>query len=92
VAAGDWIVPSGLDDGTGVALDPQGMTEDQYALVVGQAWDHAADEGVKWVRVVVGLSGHEPSALALARQVQALQLQLAEMAARLATLEAALAQ
>ena len=44
VRAGDFIVPSGLGDGVGVAAAPETISAEQFAQVVGQAWEASADE------------------------------------------------
>ena len=55
VAEGDFIIPSGLGDGTGIAIAPEMMTADEYAKVVGRAWAASKQEYVKLVNVAVGL-------------------------------------
>lgn len=56
VKSGDFIIPSGLDDGTGVAVSPEVMTADEYAKVVGRAWDTSDAALLKMVNVAVGLN------------------------------------
>ncbi|MBI4775692.1 MAG: hypothetical protein HY788_16235 [Deltaproteobacteria bacterium] len=65
VRSGDYIVPSGLDDGTGMAVSPEAMTPDLALLVVGKAWETATGEDVKPVNVAVGLHTAAPSLYAL---------------------------
>lgn len=64
VRAGDWIVPSGNDDGTGRAVSRHDLHFVEEALVVGMAWRSDASKAVKPIRVAVGLSllrpGHAP--------------------------------
>jgi hypothetical protein len=79
VSSGDFVVPSGLEDGTAVAVAPADLTLDQISRVIGQAWQGDADEGVKQVRVLVGLV--QPAAFSAA---------LAEVDTRLDALERAL--
>jgi hypothetical protein len=91
VAAGDLIVPSGLEDGTGLAVAPEAITAEQFAQAVGQAWESSPEEGVKRVLVAIGLLHHDPTVAQLAGQFAALEAENAEQDARLAALEAALA-
>lgn len=62
VKAGDYIVPSGLNDGTGIAVSPQNLTPDCYAQIVGKAWESSDDEGIKTINTVVGLQSGYPGA------------------------------
>ncbi|HEY9596607.1 MAG TPA: hypothetical protein V6D33_02945 [Cyanophyceae cyanobacterium] len=55
VQAGDYIVPSGLDDGIGIAVSTQKLNPAVYAQIVGTAWESSQEEGVKRVNVLVGL-------------------------------------
>jgi hypothetical protein len=95
VLAGDFIVPSGLGDGVGVAIAPETITAEQFAQVVGQAWEASADErGAKAVRIAVGLIRHDPSVQRLveraqtqSKKIELLELQNAALDARLTTLE-----
>ena len=61
VKAGDYIIASGLNDGTSVAVSPEEMTTRQRSLVVGQAWESSSNLGVKLVNTAVGLTlpGHQ---------------------------------
>ncbi|MFL6275304.1 MAG: hypothetical protein ACJ74G_08825 [Blastocatellia bacterium] len=75
VQEGDYIVPSGLGDGIGLAVNPNRMEFDQYRQVVGQAWDSSSEEGVKMVTVAIGFSSAAPAA-ALAALVSNQQAEL----------------
>src|SRR5262245_29118985 len=72
VTAGDFIVPSGDDDGVGIAISPQHLTPDQFSLVVGQAWESSKAPEVKKVNTLVGMS---PGSQAVANVVRAVQSQ-----------------
>jgi len=56
VKEGDYIIPSGLEDGTGIAVSPEMMTADEFLKVVGRAWSTSDSESLKLVNVVVGLN------------------------------------
>jgi hypothetical protein len=53
VRSGDYIIPSGLDDGLGVAVPQMLMTVEEYAKAVGRSWGEA-DGGL--VNIAVGLN------------------------------------
>ncbi len=55
VNKGDYIIPSGLNDGIGIPIEPYMMTIEEFAKVVGKAWEDNPDEKVKLVNVAVGL-------------------------------------
>jgi hypothetical protein len=66
VAAGDYLVPSGLDDGTAVALRASTARAEDLRHVLGQAWERSAGPGLGRVRALVGVSAAEPMAHVLA--------------------------
>ena len=78
VRAGDFVLPSGLEDGTAVAVAPQDLTLDQLTQVIGQAWAESPGPGVSQVRVLVGLV--QPAAIGAV---------VGDLDARLAALERA---
>jgi hypothetical protein len=55
VQAGDYVIPSGLNDGIGVAIAPEKLRPAQYGQIVGVASESSAEESVKKVVVEVGL-------------------------------------
>lgn len=56
VEEGDYIIPSGLDDGTGIAVSPEMMTAEEYTKVVGRAWSASDDPSTKPINVAIGLN------------------------------------
>lgn len=56
---GDYIVPSGGNDGTGRAVSPAELTAEQLPQVVGRAWADVWISRLKYVRVAVGLRPSE---------------------------------
>jgi len=84
VSAGDWIVASGLDDGTGVAVRAESLLPTQLGRVVGQALESSVHEGEHRINVAIGL-GHER---ALGDSIARLQTQNADLRAQLADVEA----
>ncbi|MBK8779307.1 MAG: hypothetical protein IPO25_18585 [Saprospiraceae bacterium] len=57
VQAGDYILPSGLNDGLGIAIDPSKLQVEDYPRIVGVAWTASDEEGYKMINVAVGLNG-----------------------------------
>ena len=64
VAVGDVIIPSGRQDGTGVARADEALSDAERRVSVGVAWEESKDESEKRVNVYVeqnkrGWNGHE---------------------------------
>ena len=59
VVSGDYIIPSGLNDGSGVAIQPNMMTIDEYTNVVGRAWGFSDVEQVKYVNTAIGFDNND---------------------------------
>ncbi len=55
VRAGDFIVPSSLNDGVGIAAAPENLSIEQSMQVAGQSWESSTEPGVKMVRIAIGL-------------------------------------
>jgi hypothetical protein len=57
VHLGDFILPSGGNNGLGIAKNPKDMSPMEYRKIVGVAWTEAkSDVGVNIVNVAVGLN------------------------------------
>ncbi|UCE19688.1 MAG: hypothetical protein JSV84_04910 [Gemmatimonadota bacterium] len=67
VKEGDYIIPSGFEDGTGVAVSPELMTAAEFSRVVGRAWSGSHAQSVKMVNVAIGLNAYDV-ALTLGKQ------------------------
>jgi hypothetical protein len=83
VQLGDFIIPSGLNDGTGIAVSPKKITPIQYSLVVGRAWEDSTQEGVKRINTVVGLPSSYPQFSELLTMMQAQQVEITNLKAEL---------
>ncbi len=81
VRAGDYILPSGREDGTGVAVAPETLAAEDVARIVGQAWEDVPGTGLHRVNVLVGLDRRD---VLIARQ----QAELERLAAEVARLQA----
>jgi hypothetical protein len=55
VNKGDYIIPSGLGDGIGIAVAPQLMTASEFSVVLGKAWEPSKDNYLNMINVAVGL-------------------------------------
>jgi hypothetical protein len=66
VVIGDYILPSGLEDGTGVALSFDDLDPKDLPRVLGRAWEASNEEGIKRVNTVLGLALGEAQAKAFA--------------------------
>ncbi len=58
VEVGDYIIPSGNNDGVGIAVNPAKMMISDYAKVVGVAWQAAKDAPLNYVNIGVGLNSN----------------------------------
>lgn len=59
VDVGDYIIPSGNNDGTGIAVKPSQMMISDFSKIVGVAWEAAKDAPINYVNVGVGLNANE---------------------------------
>jgi hypothetical protein len=102
VAAGDFILASGQNDGVGLAKAPGLMTLADLGRVVGRAWEGSTDEGVKRVNAAVGLqltvelqrlaANQEKRVTAQDQEIGTLKDRLQETATELAGMQAKIAQ
>ncbi len=62
VAAGDYILPSGNNDGFGIAVNPKDMKTGDYARIVGVAWESATgDMPFNYINTAVGINSNDLS-------------------------------
>ena len=94
VQAGDWIVATKRRDGIGVSREPARIEAAELRRVVGKALESSADESLKTVDVLVGLSHEQVLAVSLEmrkREAKKLLSQnergLSELQTRLAAVE-----
>ncbi len=66
VHAGDYIVPSGLNDGIAIAIAPEDLTTEHLDRIVGRAWTDSTNPVFDFVNVVVGVD-HQAAKHVLAR-------------------------
>jgi hypothetical protein len=88
VKAGDWILASGHDDGTGRAVGADALAPSEISQVVGRAWETSASTDRRRVLVAVGVAGATSASAAagliagLAERVAALEARLDALAAQ----------
>jgi len=60
VHVGDFILPSGFNDGTGIAVSPQRITPGQYRQIVGVAWSATpAGSKLAYINLAIGLNNND---------------------------------
>ncbi len=84
VNIGDYIIPSGLNDGTGIGVSPDQISANQYKLIVGVAWSATSvDNRVTLINLAIGLNTND-----VARVVEEQQKQISNLEQSFAQLEA----
>lgn len=68
VSLGDYIIPSGNNDGYGMAVAPSKMKIGDYKRIIGVAWEAAKDVPINYVNVAVGVGSYD-----LSQQVELLE-------------------
>ncbi len=71
---GDYILASGYHNGFGIAKNPEDMTPEDYAKVLGVAWERAEGIEMNIVNVAVGLNSNDLADL-VARQAEKIEKQ-----------------
>lgn len=62
VAVGDYILPSGNNDGYGIAVHPKKMKSGDFARIVGVAWEASTGEHpFQFINTAVGINARELS-------------------------------
>ena len=59
VKSGDYIIPSGLDDGAGIAVSAEEIDIDDLSKVLGMAWSESDADGYNMINVAIGIQTHE---------------------------------
>jgi acetyltransferase-like isoleucine patch superfamily enzyme len=74
VNIGDYIIPSGNNDGYAIGVSPSAMKIGDYPRVVGVAWQSASDKPGNYVNVAVGINNNDLARKMLEQQQQISQL------------------
>ncbi|MDZ4682496.1 MAG: hypothetical protein SGI94_18800, partial [Saprospiraceae bacterium] len=59
VNIGDYLLPSGNNDGMGIAVSKENMKIGDYARIVGVAWQATGGAAVNYVNVAVGINSND---------------------------------
>lgn len=59
VQLGDYIVPSGRNDGTAVAVSPRHLELEHLGRILGRAWSESDNDIYSLITVTIGLKSHE---------------------------------
>jgi hypothetical protein len=79
VKAGDYLIPDGEQQGVAIAISPEVITVDQFASVVGQAWQSSSQDEVKNILTLVGLQHANPVIARLVAENRAQANEIAEL-------------
>lgn len=90
VEKGDFIVASGRNDGSAIAVSPENISPEQSARIVGRAWEAKSGAGIARVNTAIGLPAASAAATIgnLARKVSAQNETIAALQADVAQLKA----
>lgn len=72
VNIGDYILPSGKENGTGIAKNSKDMSLEDYQNIVGIAWEKGNNEDINIVNVAVGINQNDVSAF-ISKQEQTIK-------------------
>jgi cytoskeletal protein CcmA (bactofilin family) len=76
VISGDYILPSGLNDGTGIAVSRDEIKPAQYRQIVGVAWSNAVIQGgISTVNMAIGLNANDVADLAVKQEQKLSELE-----------------
>ena len=59
VKTGDFIIPSGKNDGIGIAISPQDFKPEYMTQVLGRAWSESANDRLNLINVLIGVKTNE---------------------------------
>ncbi len=78
VQSGDYILPSGNNNGSGIAVSPENIRSDQFQKIVGIAWSGSDSLLYNYVNVAIGLNANDVARLSM-KQEQKIQEQKTEI-------------
>ena len=90
VNIGDYILPSELNDGTGIAVSPKNIQADQYSKIIGIAWSANPKENrIGIVNLSIGLNSNDVAKLVQQQneKIQELEQGFLALAKRIEKLE-----
>jgi hypothetical protein len=87
VSAGDYIIPSGFNDGTGIAISVNNITPQNSDLIIGRAWGVNSTNDTTTITVLLGLT-KSPAHVVSSQKVEVLTQQITELETTIASAEA----
>ena len=72
---GDYILPSGSNDGVGMAVSPDNIEPYQYQKIVGIAWPNDGLAQYGYVNVAVGLNANDVSRMSIKQEKKIFRLE-----------------
>lgn len=87
VNIGDYIIPSGKNDGIGIAVSPSKITSKDIKSIVGVAWDKSKNiHGFSMINVAVGLNTNDnnPIIEQLEKQVEVQAAEISDLKKQIA--------
>ncbi|MFC1771055.1 hypothetical protein ACFLZV_04120, partial [Candidatus Margulisiibacteriota bacterium] len=76
VNVGDYIIPSGKNDGAGIAVPPENISARDLYHILGRAWEGSNISSVKSLKVAVGFSFSMPSLKKEINEIRELKTEL----------------
>lgn len=80
VKTGDYILPSGKNNGLAIAISPDKMKPEDYQNIVGMAWSASTNSAVSLINVAIGLNTGDISKLVAEqnKEISSLKAQISE--------------
>lgn len=75
VNPGDFILPSGNNDGSGIAISPEDIEPYQYLKIVGVAWPNSDPKLYGYTNVAVGIRSNDVARLSIKQDEKILALE-----------------
>ena len=71
----DFIIPSGMQNGTAIAVSPEQLLLKDYSKIIGRAWEESSHFGVKLINCVIGVDSNEWSRFVDANEIRIAEVQ-----------------
>ncbi len=78
VTVSDYIVASGANDGTAIAISPNAIRPEHQSKIIGRAWEASDDPGAKLINCIVGLPESSSTNAAMTMRIDNLEERLIE--------------
>ncbi len=72
---GDYIIPSGNNDGMGKAISSEDLTIEHIPGILGRAWSDSENDHLSYINVAVGLNRNDIATVAMKQEKQLKELQ-----------------